>query len=201
MEAFASIVLLVIAMFVYAGFPAVTEKLDEIIERLLPQRHPGHTAAATDHRAAAPGTAASPRHSLPRSSSRFIRRCRRWGGRSCWRVRSTVCWGHSGDQRGNENRDRFGNSGDKLGISVSLFGRPLTSIWHVPGGPSLYQTKACAKAHAGGRDPVSALPEAVASATRPPARPLPFREATALPSAVCSSVLRLAGRVYCGTHG
>ena len=31
MEAFAGIVLLVIAMFVYAGFTAVTEKLDEII--------------------------------------------------------------------------------------------------------------------------------------------------------------------------
>ena len=39
MEAFAGIVLLVIAMFVYAGFPAVTEKLDEIIERLTPPRH------------------------------------------------------------------------------------------------------------------------------------------------------------------
>ena len=39
MEAFASIVLLVIAMFVYAGFTAVTEKLDEIIERLTPPRH------------------------------------------------------------------------------------------------------------------------------------------------------------------
>ena len=40
MEAFASIVLLVIAMFVYAGFTAVTEKLDEIIERLPPPRQP-----------------------------------------------------------------------------------------------------------------------------------------------------------------
>ena len=39
MEAFAGIVLLVIAMFVYAGFTAVTEKLDEIIERLTPPRH------------------------------------------------------------------------------------------------------------------------------------------------------------------
>jgi hypothetical protein len=39
MEAFVSIVLLVIAMFVYAGFTAVTEKLDEIIERLTPPRH------------------------------------------------------------------------------------------------------------------------------------------------------------------
>jgi hypothetical protein len=54
MEAFASIVLLVIAMFVYAGFTAVTEKLDEIIERPPPPRQPGHTAAATDHRAAHP---------------------------------------------------------------------------------------------------------------------------------------------------
>jgi hypothetical protein len=40
MEAFASIVLLVIAMFVYAGFTAVTETLDEIIERLPPPRQP-----------------------------------------------------------------------------------------------------------------------------------------------------------------
>jgi hypothetical protein len=39
MEAFAGIVLLVIAMFVYAGFTAVTEKLDEIIERLTPPRY------------------------------------------------------------------------------------------------------------------------------------------------------------------
>ena len=31
--------LLVIALFVYAGFTAVTEKLDEIIERLTPPRH------------------------------------------------------------------------------------------------------------------------------------------------------------------
>jgi hypothetical protein len=51
MEAFAGIVLLVIAMFVYAGFTAVTEKLDEIIERLTPPRHvhapvPGRTARA-----------------------------------------------------------------------------------------------------------------------------------------------------------
>jgi hypothetical protein len=51
MEAFASIVLLVIAMFVYAGFTAVTEKLDEIIERLTPPRHvhapvPGRTVRA-----------------------------------------------------------------------------------------------------------------------------------------------------------
>ena len=54
MEAFASIVLLVIARFVYAGFTAVTEKLDEIIERLPTPRQPGHTAAATDHRPVAP---------------------------------------------------------------------------------------------------------------------------------------------------
>lgn len=39
MKAFAGIVLLVIAMFVYAGFTAVTEKLDEIIERLTPLRY------------------------------------------------------------------------------------------------------------------------------------------------------------------
>ena len=71
------------------------------------------------------------------------------------------CWGHSGDQRGNENRNRFGISRGKLGISVALFGRPLTSIWHVPDGPVLLQTKACAKAHADGRDPASALPATV----------------------------------------
>ena len=40
MEAFASIVLLVIVMFVYADFTAVTEKLDEIIERPPPPRQP-----------------------------------------------------------------------------------------------------------------------------------------------------------------
>jgi hypothetical protein len=40
MEAFASIVLLVTTMFVYPGFTAVTEKLDEIIERLPPPRQP-----------------------------------------------------------------------------------------------------------------------------------------------------------------
>jgi hypothetical protein len=40
MEAFAGIVLLVIAMFVYAGFTAVTEKLDEIIEQPPPPRQP-----------------------------------------------------------------------------------------------------------------------------------------------------------------
>jgi hypothetical protein len=52
MEAFAGIVLLVIAMFVYAGFTAVTEKLDEIIERLTPPRHapvPSRTARAARH--------------------------------------------------------------------------------------------------------------------------------------------------------
>ena len=36
---------------------------------------------------------------------------------------------------------------------MALFGRPVTRIWRVPGGPALYQTKACAKAHAAGRDP------------------------------------------------
>jgi hypothetical protein len=53
MEAFAGIVLLIIAMFVYAGFTAVTEKLDEIIERLTPPRHvhapvPGRTASSAN---------------------------------------------------------------------------------------------------------------------------------------------------------
>jgi hypothetical protein len=36
---------------------------------------------------------------------------------------------------------------------VALSGRPLTSIWHVPDGLSLLQTKACAKAQADGCDP------------------------------------------------
>ena len=55
MEAFASIVLLVIAMFVYAGFTAVTEKLDEIIERLPPPRHAHDDTAFRRQLITAPG--------------------------------------------------------------------------------------------------------------------------------------------------
>jgi hypothetical protein len=61
MEAFASIVLLVIAMFVYAGFTAVTEKLDEIIERLTPSRNVHDGELSVGQRAALavrPGTGA-----------------------------------------------------------------------------------------------------------------------------------------------
>ena len=58
-----------------------------------------------------------------------------------------------GDQGRSRIRDRFGKSSDKPGISVALSGRPLTSIWHVPDGLSLLQTKACAEAHADGRNP------------------------------------------------
>ena len=65
MEAFAGIVLLVLAMFVYAGFTAVTEKLDEIIERLTPPRHV-HAPVAW-RRALRPGTG-SP-CALPASSA------------------------------------------------------------------------------------------------------------------------------------
>jgi hypothetical protein len=64
MEAFASIVLLVIAMFVYAGFTAVTEKLDEIIERLTPPRHVHDGELSVGQRAALavrPGTGAPTR--------------------------------------------------------------------------------------------------------------------------------------------
>ena len=38
---------------------------------------------------------------------------------------------------------------------MALFGRPVTRIWRVPGRAALLQTKACAKAHADGRDPAS----------------------------------------------
>ena len=55
MEAFAGIVLLVIAMFVYAGFTAVTEKLDEIIERLTPPRHVHDGELSVGQRAALAG--------------------------------------------------------------------------------------------------------------------------------------------------
>ena len=61
MEAFASIVLRVIATFVYAGFTAVTEKLDEIIERLTPPRHVHDGEPSVGQRAALavrPGTGA-----------------------------------------------------------------------------------------------------------------------------------------------
>jgi len=63
MEAFAGIVLLVIAMFVYAGFTAVTEKLDAIIERLTP-RHVHDGELSVGQRAALavrPGTGAPTR--------------------------------------------------------------------------------------------------------------------------------------------
>ena len=46
--------LLVIAMFVYAGFTAVTEKLDEIIERLTPPRHVHDGELSVGQRAARP---------------------------------------------------------------------------------------------------------------------------------------------------
>ena len=56
--------LLVIAMFVYAGFTAVTEKLDEIIERLPPPRHVHDGELSVGQRAALavrPGTCAPTR--------------------------------------------------------------------------------------------------------------------------------------------
>ena len=59
MEAFAGIVLPVIARFVYAGFTAVTEKLDEIIEQLTPPRHVHDGELSVGQRAALavrPGT-------------------------------------------------------------------------------------------------------------------------------------------------
>jgi hypothetical protein len=70
MEAFAGIVLLVIAMFVYAGFTAVTEKLDEIIERLTPPRHvhgpvPGRTARAARCPTTTYFVACGPEHAPP----------------------------------------------------------------------------------------------------------------------------------------
>jgi hypothetical protein len=59
-------------------------------------------------------------------------------------------WQHTHHARRSGFRDRFGKSRDRPGIREALFGRPLTSIWHVSDGLSLLQTKACAKAHAGG---------------------------------------------------
>jgi hypothetical protein len=81
MEAFAGIVLLAIAMFVYAGFTAVTEKLDEIIERLTPPRHvhapiPGRTAMAARCPTLPPTSTPAARSTAARRLAGLTGKCR-----------------------------------------------------------------------------------------------------------------------------
>jgi hypothetical protein len=148
MEAFASIVLLVIAMFVYAGFTAVTEKLDEIIERLPPQRHPGHTVAATDHRA-----------SISHHSE--VETLASWGGRRVGCVPPSHRTGHRmpplGSAPAERKRADHGNAGCRVmetGASVSVgmrglhrtFGRVNRTTIGLPGTGLSYTPLALATA-------------------------------------------------------